>query len=84
MERMTWTRRRYLFARPERRFTRADTAEALSEDTIRCLRCSGTCRLTGLCDRCDKELGRIAVQELRRYASDREIREWCVMHYIDF
>lgn len=75
---------RFLYARPERRFDRADTAARLSEDTIQCLRCDGICKLTGLCEKCDKELGRIAVQELLRYATEAEIREWCVMHYIDF
>ena len=75
---------RYLFARPERLFTRGDTASTLAEDTCQCLRCDGLCKLTGLCEKCDRELGRIAVQELRRYASDREIREWCCMHYIDY
>lgn len=75
---------RFLYARPERRFDRADTAARLSEDTIQCLRCDGICKLTGLCEKCDKELGRIAAQELRRYATKEEIREWCVMHYIDF
>lgn len=74
---------RFLFVRPERWFTRADTAERLSKDTIQCLRCAGRCTLTGLCEQCDAELSAIAVQELRRYASEKEIREWCCMHYID-
>lgn len=48
-----------------------------------CLRCGGETLIDSICLRCDEELSRIAVQELKRYASDKEIREWCVMHYID-
>ncbi len=49
-----------------------------------CLRCGGETLISGLCMKCDAELSRIVRQELRRYASEKEIAEWCVMHYIDY
>ena len=48
-----------------------------------CLRCGGETLIDGLCMKCDAELSRIAAQELRRYASEAEVREWCVMHYAE-
>lgn len=49
-----------------------------------CLRCGGETLIDGICMKCDADLNRFAVRELRRYASEQEIKEWCVMHYIDY
>ena len=49
-----------------------------------CLRCGGETLIDSICLRCDAELSRFAVQELRRYAGEKEIKEWCCMHYIDY
>ena len=75
---------RYLYARTDRIFKRSDTVSSLAEDQTECLRCAGTCRLTGLCEKCDRELSRIVRQELRRYASEKEVEEFCCMHFIDY
>lgn len=48
-----------------------------------CLRCGGETLINGLCMKCDAELNRIVIEELRRYASKEEIKEWCVMHYVE-
>lgn len=48
-----------------------------------CLRCGGETLISGLCVKCDEELSRIAAAELRRFATQEEINEWCVMHYIE-
>ena len=48
-----------------------------------CLRCGGETLINGLCPKCDAELNRIVIGELRRYASEEEIKEWCVMHYVE-
>lgn len=49
-----------------------------------CLRCGGETLIDGICMKCDAELSKIAAQELRRFASEDEINEWCVIHYIEF
>lgn len=48
-----------------------------------CLRCGGETLIDGICMKCDAELGRLAAESLRAYATEGEIREWCCMHYIE-
>lgn len=65
------------------RIIRVSRISRTHEEAGVCLRCRGETMISGLCVKCDEELSRIAAKELRRYATREEIREWCVMHYID-
>lgn len=65
------------------RIIRVSRISRTHEEAGVCLRCRGETLISGLCVKCDEELSRIAAKELRRYATREEIREWCVMHYID-
>ena len=68
----------------ERTVERVSTKVKIGQAETPCLRCGGETLIDGICLKCDAELNRFAVMELRRYASEQEIKEWCVMHYIDY
>lgn len=50
---------------------------------VRCIRCGQETLFNGICEKCDEELSRIAEQELRRYASADEVREWTIIHRME-
>lgn len=50
---------------------------------VPCLRCGEPTEIYGLCEKCDEYLTHVAVQELKRYATDAEINEWVTIHRLE-
>ena len=51
--------------------------------SVPCLRCGQPTEIFGICEKCDSELTRIAVEELKRYATEAEINEWVTIHRLE-